>query len=85
MTITLCRYIRFTAENSRRARRDHHLNALAVRGDRLVGGRAIICTIRRYLNNRIVDLIKQRTDLGWIIRILIRGKGRGREVDYRPP
>jgi hypothetical protein len=36
----------------RLARRDHHLDLNAVRGDCLVGGRAIIRTIGRHLANR---------------------------------
>jgi len=42
MTITLCKHTRFAARDSRRARRDHHLDLIAVRGDCLVGGRTII-------------------------------------------
>jgi len=72
MAITLYRRIRFAARDRRRAGRDHHLDLIAVRGDRLVGGRAIIRAIGGHLHNWIVDLIEQRADLGRIILILIR-------------
>jgi len=72
MAITLCRHTRFAARDGRRARRDHHFDLIAVRGDRLVGGRAIIRAIGRHLDNGIVNLIEQRAYLGRIIRILIR-------------
>jgi len=71
MAITLCRRTRFAAQDGRRAGRDHHLDLIAVRGDRLVGGRAIIRAIGRHLYNQIVDLIGQWADLGRIIRILM--------------
>ena len=51
---------------------DHHLNAIAMLRDRLVGGRTIISTISRHLVNRIVNLIQQRCYLRRIVRILIR-------------
>jgi hypothetical protein len=76
MAITLCRRTRITVRDGRRARRDHHLDLIAVRGDCLVGGHAIIRTIGRHLDNRMVNLIEQRADLGRIIRILIRQRVR---------
>jgi len=66
MAITLCRRTRFAARDGRRAGRDHHLDLIAVCGDRLVDGRAIIRAIRRHPANRVVDLIEQRADLGRI-------------------
>jgi hypothetical protein len=42
-----------------------------VRRNRLVGGRAIICAVRCHLGNRVVNLIKQRADLGWVVDVLI--------------
>jgi len=45
MAITLCRRTRLAAQDGRRAGRDHYLDLIAVRGDRLVGGRAIIRAI----------------------------------------
>jgi hypothetical protein len=59
MAIPLCWWIRFAAGDSRRARRDHNLDAIAVLRDRLIGGWAIIRTVRGHLNNRIVNLIEQ--------------------------
>ena len=72
MAITLGRRIQFTAGNSRRARRDHHRDAIAVRGDRLVGGYTIIRAIRRHLGHGAVNLIEQRRHLRWIVGVLIR-------------
>src|ERR1700727_2918515 len=72
MAITLCRRTRLYAWYGRRARWDHHLDAVAVQRDRLVGGRAVIRAIGRHLDNRIVNLIEQRADLGRIVSILIR-------------
>jgi hypothetical protein len=56
----------------RRAWRNHNLDAIAVRRDRLIAGRAIICAVRGQLNNRIVNLIEPRADLGRIVDGLIR-------------
>ncbi len=67
MAIALCRRTRFAAGDSRRARRDHHLDRIAVRRDCLVRGLTIIRTIGRYLANRFVNLIEQRADLGRIV------------------
>jgi hypothetical protein len=64
MAITLCRRTWFAAWDGRRARRDHHLDLIVVRGDCLVGGRTIIRAIGRNLDNRTVYLIEERTDLG---------------------
>src|SRR3954468_22628573 len=72
MTITLCRRTLLAAGDSRRAWWDHHRDVTAVRGDRLVDGRTIIRTICRHLNNWLVNLIKQRPDLGRVVGILIR-------------
>jgi hypothetical protein len=60
MTIALGWWARFPAGDGRRARWDHHLDAIAMPRDRLVGGRTIIGAISRYLANRIVNLIQQR-------------------------
>src|ERR1700721_2735616 len=72
MAIALGRWTRFPAGDGRRARWDHHLDAIAMLRDRLVGGRTIIGTISRHLANRIVNLIQQRRYLRRIVRILIR-------------
>ena len=71
MAITLCRHTRLAALDGRRTRRDHHLDAIAVRGDRLRCGIAIIHAVRCHAANGIVNLIKQRADLGRVIRILV--------------
>jgi len=63
MAVALCRRTRFAAGDSRRARRDHHRDVIAVRRDRLVGGYTIIGAVRCQLGNRIVKLIEQRADL----------------------
>ena len=57
--------------DSRRAWRNHHLDAIAVLRDRLIGGCAIIRTVRCYPVNWVVNLIEQRPDLGRIVRVLI--------------
>ena len=72
MPITLCGRSRFGAGYSGRARRDHHLDAIAVRRDCLVGGGAVIRAAGCRPGYRTVNLIKQRGDLGWIVGILIR-------------
>jgi hypothetical protein len=48
------------------------LDAIAVLRDRLIGGCAVIRAVRGHLNNRIVNLIEQRADLGRIVDVLIR-------------
>jgi len=53
MVISLCRHTWFVARDRRRARRDHHLDLVAMCRYRLVDGRAIIRAISRQLDNRI--------------------------------
>jgi hypothetical protein len=72
MTIAPRRWARFPAGDGRRARWDHHLDAIATLRDRLVGGRTIIGTISRHLANRIVNLIQQQRYLRRIVCIPIR-------------
>jgi hypothetical protein len=72
MAIPLCWCIQFAAGGSRHASWNHNLDAIAVPRDRLIGGCAIIRTVRGHLNNRIVSLIEQRADLGRIVDVLIR-------------
>jgi hypothetical protein len=45
MAVTLCRRTLFAADHGRRARWNHHLDAIAMPCDRLVGWRAIILTV----------------------------------------
>ena len=52
MAITLCGRTRFAAGHSRRAWRDHHLDIVAVRGDRLRSGVSIIRTISHHPDDR---------------------------------
>ena len=72
MATMLCGLIRFAAGHSRRARWNHHVNAIAVRRDRLVSGVTVIRTIRRHPGNPIVNLIEQRRYVRRIISVLIR-------------
>src|SRR3954471_1387682 len=52
VAVTLCRCTQFAAWDGRRARWDYHLNAIAVRRNRLVSGVTVIRTIGHYLGNR---------------------------------
>src|SRR3954469_25542011 len=72
VAVTLCRCTQFAAWDGRRARWDYHLNAIAVRRNRLVSGVTVIRTIGHYLGNRAVNLIEERPYLGWIVGVLIR-------------
>src|SRR3954462_1234731 len=72
VAVTLCRGTQFAAWEGRRARWDYHLNAIAVRRNRLVSGVTVIRTIGLYLGNRAVNLIEERPYLGWIVGVLIR-------------
>jgi hypothetical protein len=72
MAITLCRWTRFGAGHCRRPRRDHHVDAVAVRCDRLVSGGAVICAVGRHPDNPVVKLIDQRCHLRRIVSVLIR-------------
>jgi hypothetical protein len=67
MAISLCWCIQFAAGDSRRAWQNRNLDPIAVLRDRLIGGWAIIRTVRGHLNNRIVNLIEQRADPGRIV------------------
>ena len=87
MPVTLGERTWFTIEYGRRARRDHDFDVIAVRGDRVVGGRAIIRAVSRYPGDRAINLIEQRRNLRRIIGVLIRRtsghKGRrGSSVDW---
>jgi hypothetical protein len=83
MAIRLYWCIRFAAGDSRRAWRNHNLDAIAVLRDRLIGGCAIIRTVRGHLSNRIVTLIEPRADLGRIVDVLIRQRLRHDHVAGR--
>src|SRR3954465_5078365 len=72
VAVTLSRCTQFAAWDGRRARWDYHLNAIAVRRNRLVSGVTVIRTIGHYLGNRAVNLIEERPYLGWIVGVLIR-------------
>jgi hypothetical protein len=60
MAIALCGRTQFAAGYGRRTRRYHHLDVIAVRRDRLVGGAAITRTIGRRPYDLAIDLIEQR-------------------------
>jgi hypothetical protein len=72
MAITLCRRTRIGAGHGRRPRWDHHVDAIAVHCNRLVGGSAIISAVGRHLDNPAVNLIEQWCHLRRIVGVLIR-------------
>src|ERR1700761_8386552 len=72
MAISPCWCIPFAAGDRRRAWWNHNLAAIAVWRGGLIGGCAIIRTVRGHLNNRIINLIEQRADLGRVVYVLIR-------------
>ena len=72
MAVTLCRRALLAVGHGGRAWWYHYLDAIAMRCDRLVGGRAVIHAVGRHPDDRTVDLIRQRGDLRWIVGVLIR-------------
>ena len=72
MAVTLCEQTWLTTEHGRRALRNHDFDIIAMRGDRGVGGRAVIRAVSRYPRDRDVDLIQQWCHLRRIVIVLIR-------------
>lgn len=72
MAVALRGQTRSTAAGGRRAWWDHHLDAIAVRSNGPVARPAIIRAVRRHSDDRRVNLIEQRANLGRVIGVLVR-------------